>query len=318
MKIVILDGYTENPGDLSWEPLKEFGEYSFYDRTSKELVLERARDADIIVSNKVILSEDVLKNLPKVKYIALLSTGYNVVDTEYCKKRGIPVSNIPTYGTDAVSQLVFAFILEHYNQVALHSKAVFEGEWSSCPDFCFMKSPLTEIAGKTIGIFGFGNIGAAVAKIANGFSMKILSTSLFIPENAPDYVTFCDLDELLKMSDIITMHCPLTKETEKIVNKDFLSKMKKTALLINTSRGPVIDEQALADALNNEVIAGAGVDVFSVEPAKPENPLLKAKNCFVTPHIAWAAHETRARLMSIFLSNIKAFCEGKPINVVNE
>lgn len=317
MKIVILDGYTENPGDLSWEGLKKYGEYAVYDRTPKDRVIERCAGADIAVTNKTMLDREVLRALPGLKFIALLSTGYNVVDIDYAREKNIPVSNIPAYSTDAVAQLTFAFILEHYNRVALHSAAVYSGEWTACPDFCFTKTGLTEIFGKTIGIIGFGNIGRAVAKIADGFNMNILVNSRSVPQNMPSYALYCDLDTLLSKSDIVTLHCPLTPETEKLVNDSFLSKMKSSALLINTSRGPVIDEDALANALNKGLIAGAGLDVLCAEPARGDNPLLKAKNCFITPHIAWAGYETRSRLMSVFLGNIKAFVEGSPINVVN-
>lgn len=257
--------------------------------------------------------------MQNVKFVALLSTGYNVVDCAYLKEKGIPVSNIPAYSTMGVAQLVFAFISELAVGVALHSDAVKNGEWSNCPDFCFWKKPLTELSGKTIGIVGFGKIGGAVADIAEAYKMNIIALSGHVTDQSArkNFRWAKNLDDLAENADIITFHCPLTKETEKIVNADFLSKCKKTAFIINTSRGPVVDENALADALNSGKIAGAGVDVLSTEPPAKDNPLLTAKNCFITPHIAWAAFETRERLMGIFKSNIEAFVSGKPINVVN-
>lgn len=257
--------------------------------------------------------------MQNVKFVALLSTGYNVVDCAYLKEKGIPVSNIPAYSTMGVAQLVFAFISELAVGVAMHSDAVKNGEWSNCPDFCFWKKPLTELSGKTIGIVGFGKIGGAVADIAEAYKMNIIALSGHVTDQSArkNFRWAKNLDDLAENADIITFHCPLTKETEKTVNADFLSKCKKTAFIINTSRGPVVDENALADALNSGKIAGAGVDVLSTEPPAKDNPLLTAKNCFITPHIAWAAFETRERLMGIFKSNIEAFVSGKPINVVN-
>lgn len=257
--------------------------------------------------------------MQNVKFVALLSTGYNVVDCAYLKEKGIPVSNIPAYSTMGVAQLVFAFISELAVGVAMHSIAVKSGEWSNCPDFCFWEKPLTELSGKTIGIVGFGKIGGAVADIAEAYKMNIIALSGHVTDQSArkNFRWAKNLDDLAENADIITFHCPLTKETEKIVNADFLSKCKKTAFIINTSRGPVVDEKALADALNSGKIAGAGVDVLSTEPPAKDNPLLTAKNCFITPHIAWAAFETRERLMGIFKSNIEAFVSGKPINVVN-
>lgn len=317
MKIVILDGHTENPGDLSWEPLSAFGDYVVYDRTPKELIIERAYEADIVVTNKTPLPKETLALLPNLKFIALLSTGYNITDIAYAKERGIPVSNIPSYSTHAVAQLVFAFILGHYNNVALHSAAVHAGEWSASPDFCFWKSDLTELAHKTFGVIGYGEIGKRAAKIADAFGMQVIVTSRTKPAELPDYVTFTDQDTLLKTADIISLHCPLTPQTQGMVNAEFLAKMKPSALLINTARGPLVDEAALAQALHNKTIAGAGLDVLSSEPPAKENPLFGAPNCLITPHIAWAGFETRARLMSIFLDNIKAFTDGNPIHVVN-
>lgn len=316
MKIVILDAFTTNPGDLSWDWLEEYGSVTVYDRTPAENIVERAEEADILVTNKTPLPGSVLEQLPQLKCICLLSTGYNVVDCDYAKEKGIPVCNIPSYSTNAVAQLVFSFILSHSNQVELHSKAVHDGEWTDCKDFCFWKTPLMELEGKTLGIFGFGKIGQRVSELANAFGMRVLACTPH-PKDV-DGVEWVPLDELLNESDFISLHCPLTEQTTGLVNDDFISKMKKSAFLINTSRGPVIDENALANALNEGKIAGAAVDVLSVEPPKSDNPLLTAKNCIITPHIAWAGHETRARLIEIFRQNISAFCNDTPVNVVNK
>ena len=314
MKITILDGYAENPGDLSWEWLSEYGEYTVYDRTPAELIKERADGSDIIITNKTPLRRDLLETLPELKYVGLLSTGYNIVDWEYCKSVGIPVCNIPSYSTAAVAQLTFALILEHTNAVALHSESVHSGEWSACKDFCYWKSPLTELQNKTLGIIGFGSIGKAVAKIADAFGMKVIAST---NHPAPfGEVEFTDKDTLLAKSDFVSLHCPLTPLTEGMVNADFLAKMKKNAMLINTSRGQVVNENDLADALKNGVISAAGLDVLSSEPPKADNPLFGLKNCYITPHIAWAGFETRARLMDICRKNLEAFAKGEPINVV--
>ncbi len=318
MKIVVLDGYTTNPGDLDWSFLQQFGEYTVYDRTPRALTVERARDADIVVTNKVVLDREILERLPSLQFIELLSTGYNVIDCDYARERGIPVSNIPAYSTDAVAQLVFAFILSFCNSVAVHNEAVKAGEWSACPDFCFWKTNLTELSGKTLGIIGFGQIGRRVAEIALAFGMRCLA---YTPhpkdiELGPRF-GWASLDDLLAQADFVTLHCPLTPETEKMVNTAFLQKMKRTAYLINTSRGPVVDEAALAQALNTGALAGAGADVLSTEPPKLENPLLTAQNCLITPHIAWAGFETRERLLHICKENLKAFCDGAPVHVVN-
>ena len=317
MKIVFLDAYTTNPGDLSWEKFKDFGDVEVYDYTPPELVLERCADAEIIIDNKVILNAEILSQLPKLQYIGLLSTGFNVIDIEYAKKAGIIVSNVPTYSTSAVAQLTFALILEIYNQVGIHNNAVHDGEWTRCRDFCFQKTPLVELYGKTIGLIGYGKIGSEVAKIADAFSMNILC---YVPsvKSQPDFKSFrfVSLDELAEKSDIVSLHCPLTPDTTKIINKDFISKMKETAIVINTARGPSIDEKALADAINSGRIAGAGVDVLSNEPPKADNPLLSCEKCFITPHIAWAGHETRERLIGVVYDNLRAFIDGNPVNVV--
>ena len=314
MKITVLDGYTENPGDLSWDWLEALGECNVYERTPAELISERCEGCDIVITNKTPLRKSLLETLPELKYIGLLSTGFNIVDWEYCKEKGIPVCNIPSYSTNAVAQLVFALILEHTNAVAIHSKSVHSGEWSACKDFCYWKTPLYELDGKTLGIIGFGKIGKAVAKIASAFGMKVLANT---NHPAPfENVEFCGTDELLERSDFVSLHCPLTPQTEKMVNADFLSKMKKSAILINTSRGQVVDENALADALKNGVIAGAGLDVLETEPPKADCPLFGLDNCYITPHIAWAGFETRTRLMKICRENVEAFLGGKPINLV--
>ncbi len=314
MRITVLDGYTENPGDLSWDWLKKCGECTIYDRTPPELIAERCAECDIIITNKTPLRRDLLATLPDLKYVGLLSTGFNIVDWEYCKEKGIPVCNIPSYSTNAVAQLVFALILEHTNAVALHSQSVHNGEWSACKDFCYWKTPLSELDGKTIGLIGFGKIGKAVAKIATAFGMKVLAST---NHPAPfENVVFCDKDELLAKSDFVSLHCPLTPLTEGMVNADFLEKMKNSAILINTSRGQVVDEKALAYALENGIIAGAGLDVLETEPPKADCPLIGAKNCYITPHIAWAGFETRERLMGICRSNVEAFLNGNPVNLV--
>lgn len=318
MKIVILDSFALNPGDLSWDWLTSLGECEIYDRTPNELILERCKGAEIVITNKTPLTKETLEKLPEVKFIALESTGYNIVDIDYCKERNIPVCNIPSYSTEAVAQLTFSLILEHTNAVAIHSQSVKEGEWSSCPDFCYWKTPLTELSGKTLGIIGFGKIGGRVADIAEAFNMNVLAVSGHeTDQSARKNFKWATLDELKAKADIISLHCPLTKNTTSLVNKEFLDGCKNGVIIINTSRGPVIDEIALADALNSGKVAGAGVDVLSVEPAESTNPLLTAKNCYITPHIAWAGFETRERLMGILEANVKAYLNGNPQNVVN-
>lgn len=320
MKLVILDSYTENPGDLSWDWLKDVvDEYEIYESTPGDKVIERSLDADILVTNKVPVDRALIEKLPKLKFIAVLATGFNIIDCEAAKEHGIIVSNIPAYSTDGVAQLVFAFLLELTNQVGLHSESVNDGEWSRSPYFCYWKTPLVELRGKVFGIVGFGKIGSAVAGIANAFGMKVKAYS----PHTKTYtgfgkVDFVSLDEVIETSDVISLHCPLTKETNGLVNAAFLSRMKKTAYLINTSRGPVVNEADLRNALESGIIAGAGVDVLSSEPPKEDNPLIGAKNCFITPHIAWASLEARTRLMNIFRDNVKGFVSGKPINVVNK
>ena len=319
MKLVILDSYCANPGDLSWDWLKEtVEEYDIYESTPSSLVEERSKDADILVVNKVPVTKELMDKLPKLKYVAVLATGSNIIDCKAAREKGIAVSNIPAYSTDGVAQLVFALLMEMTNQVGLHNESVKKGDWCSSPHFCYWKTPLCELANKTFGIVGFGKIGSAVAQIANAMKMKVIAYS----PNTRTYegfgsVDFVSLDEVIKESDVISLHCPLTPETENLVNMDFLSKMKKTAYLINTSRGPVINENDLKEALDKGIIAGAGVDVLSAEPAKKDNPLLKADKCFITPHIAWASLEARGRLMEIFKKNVEGFVKNEPENVVN-
>lgn len=317
MKAVILDGFCENPGDLSWDAAKKICDLTVYDRTAPEDVLKRAAGAEIVVVNKVALTREIIENLPDLRFVAILATGYNIIDIDCCAERGIPVANIPAYSTDSVAQYVFSFILEHASRVSEHSAAVKNGAWTNCPDFTFRVAPICEIAGKTLGIVGYGKIGRKVADIGRAFGMRVLAATAHPEKYAGEDAVFTDIDTLAAQSDFISLHCPLTAQTQGLVDEKFIAKMKKTAFLVNTSRGPVVNEQALADALNADRIAGAGVDVLSTEPPKADNPLLTAKNCYITPHIAWAPLETRQRLMDIFVENIRAFVDGKPINVVN-
>ena len=319
LKIVVLDSFALNPGDLSWSWLEALGECEIHHRTPKDKILERCTGADIILTNKTPLTKETLSKLSNLKYIALLSTGYNVVDCEYAKEIGVPVSNIPAYSTNAVAQLTFSLILEITNAVGIHSESVRNGDWSSCPDFCYWKTPLTELCDKTLGIVGFGQIGQAVADIAEAFKMNIVAVSGHETDQSHrKNFSWVDIDTLARRSDIISFHCPLTEKTTGLVNEEFISKCKDGAIIINTSRGPVVDDKALADALNSEKIRGAGLDVLTVEPPKADNPLLSAKNCFITPHIAWAGFETRERLMNILEENVKAYLNGNPQNVVNK
>jgi glycerate dehydrogenase len=317
-KIVVLDGYTLNPGDLTWDDFKKIAPIEVHDRTAPANILERSRGAEFILTNKTPLNADTLGRLPDLRYIGVLATGYNVVDVKAAKERGIAVTNIPTYGTASVAQHAFALILELAINAKLHSDAARAGDWSACRDWCFWKTPLTELEGKVLGVVGFGRIGRRVAEIGNALGMKIMAHDS-VQSNPPSYEGFrwAPLDELLSESDVVSLHCPLFPETQGLINAARLRTMKRSALLINTSRGPLIVDQDLADALNAGVIAGAGVDVLSVEPPAANNPLLSAKNCLVTPHIAWAAKEARARLMNLAVQNLAAFAAGKPQNVVN-
>jgi glycerate dehydrogenase len=318
MKIVVLDGYTLNPGDLSWEELKRLGEVEVYDRTPKEKVVERSKDADIILTNKTPLSKEAIGQLPSLKYIGVLATGYNIVDIEAAKNNGIVVSNVPGYGTMSVVQLTFALLLELCHHVQRHSDAVMNGKWTRSADFSFWDFPLIELAGKTIGIIGFGDIGKKVADAATAFGMNVIAFSRTQTDQSHrSNFRWVTKEQLFKEADVVSLHCPLTPQTEGIINKDSLKAMKSSAFLLNTSRGPLIVEQDLADALNSGTIAGAGVDVLSTEPPLTTNPLLSAKNCIITPHIAWATKEARERLMKVTVDNIAAFQDKKPVNVVN-
>lgn len=319
MKFVVLDSYALNPGDLSWEWLENLGECEIYDRTPADKILERCMGADVVITNKTPITKETLSQLSNLKYIALESTGYNVVDCEYAKEMGVPVSNIPSYSTNAVAQLTFSLILEITNAVGIHSESVRNGDWANCPDFCYWKTPLAELCGKTLGIVGFGQIGQAVADIAEAFKMNVVAVSGHeTNQSHRKNFSWVDMDTLAKTSDIISFHCPLTEKTTGLVNEEFISKCKDGAIIINTSRGPVVDDQALANALNCGKLRGAGLDVLTVEPPKADNPLLSAKNCFITPHIAWAGFETRERLMNILEENVKAYLNGNPQNVVNK
>ena len=314
MKLTILDGHAVNPGDLSWGRFSELAEVTVYERTPSELVINRIGDSDAIFLNKINITEEILSHCPNLKYIGVLATGYNVVDLEACRKRGITVTNIPAYSTDSVAQHVFAFILHFTNLVALHNDSVQAGDWKSCPDFCYWKAPLTELAGKTLGIFGYGNIGKKVSQIAKAFGMKVICTTRTPKPDMPENVTF---EELLKRSDFISLHAPLTTQTTHIINKESLSMIKKSAYLINTARGGFIVEKDLAEALEKGLIAGYAADVLESEPMAADCTLFHAKNCIITPHIAWAPLETRARLQEIAFNNLKSWLDGKVINVVS-
>ncbi len=319
MKITVLDGFTTNPGDLSWDELGRLGDLKVFDRTPRELTVERSAGSDILLTNKTVLEADILRSLPDLRYVGVMATGYNVIDTAEARRLGITVTNIPAYSTNSVAQLTFALILELCLHVQRHSDSVMEGKWSDSPDFTFRDYPLTELSGLTIGIIGFGNIGRKVCEIAIAFGMKVIATSPSRRE-APQCPGFewAETDELLSRSDIVSIHCPLTPETAGLINMNSLKMMKKSAFLINTSRGPIIVGQDLADALNEGIIAGAGLDVLAAEPPAADNPLLKAKNCIITPHIAWATLESRRRLMDQAVKNVKAFLAGSPVNVVNK
>ena len=319
MKLVVLDGYTLNPGDLNWEGIKKFGDLEVHDRTPESLIVERCQGAEIIFTNKTPLREAVLSQLPELKYIGVLATGYNVVDVDYAKTRGIAVANVPGYGTASVVQMTFALLLELCQHVQSHSDSVRQGDWAVSPDFCYWNYPLIELEGKTIGIIGFGSIGQKVADIATAFGMNIMGFSRTRTDQSHrKNFKWAELNELLKESDVVSVHCPLFPETQGIINKDSLRLMKRTAFFLNTSRGPRMVDQDLADALNEGVIAGAGIDVLSVEPPSADNPLFKAKNCLITPHIAWATKEARSRLMGIAENNLSSFLNQKPINIVNK
>lgn len=318
MKIAVLDGYTLNPGDLSWDALNQLGDVTMYDRTPNHQIVERCQSAQIILTNKTPLDADTINRLPNLKYIGVLATGYNIIDTAVCKDKGIVVSNVPGYGTTAVAQFVFALLLELCLHVQKHSDAVRDGKWAKSADFCFWDYPLIELAGKTLGIVGFGTIGQKVADIAAAFDMNVIAYSRTQTDQSHrKHFMWVQLDELLRLSDMITIHCPLMPETQGLINTENLRKMKPSAFLINTSRGPIVNDADLAAALDSDLIAGAGIDVLSKEPPAADNPLFTAKNCIITPHIAWAAKEARARLMDTVVSNLKAFIDGEPVNVIS-
>lgn len=314
MKIVVLDGYALNPGDLSWEGLISLGDVEIYDRTTSGDTVKRAAGAEILLTNKTLLMADAIENLPDLKYIGVLATGFNVVDTETAGQKGIIVTNVPAYSTMSVAQHVFAMILEFYNGVGSLSEGVRNGKWSSSVDFSYWDKPLKELAGLTIGIVGFGRIGKAVSSIAQALGMKVIVNTRTAVTGFENH----SVEELLKLSDIVTLHCPLTTETRGIINSKRISLMKSSALLINTARGLLIVEEDLANALNEEKIAGAALDVLSVEPPPGDNPLLSVKNCIITPHVAWASYAARKRLMDIAVDNVRSYLEGKPVNVVND
>ena len=316
-RIVVLDGFALNPGDLSWKPLAALGELKVYDRTSNEKVLERARNAQLVLTNKTLLMRDTLESLPELKYIGVMATGCNVVDLQAARRNSITVTNVPEYGTSSVAQMVFAHVLNLCLHVTEHGQSVSRGAWAKSPDFCYWDFPLIELAGLTMGIVGYGRIGRAVARLASAFGMHVLVNDIAAPADLGDDVKSVDLDTLFRRSDIVSLHCPLTPQTEKLVSRERLKLMKPSAFLINTSRGPLVDEQALAEALNNKRIAGAGLDVLEKEPPAAENPLFTAPNCYITPHIAWATASARERLMRIVVENVKAFLSGSPQNIVS-
>lgn len=318
MKIVILDGYALNPGDLSWDSIKKLGECSFYDRTSPAEVLERASGADALIINKVVISKTLIDQLPQLKYIGVTATGYNVVDIQAVVERNITVTNIPAYSTDSVAQLVFSHILNVANRVQLHATSVGNGEWTKCPDFSYSKSPQVELAGKTLGIVGYGQIGQKVAKIGQAFGMKVIFQNRSEKTNLPSEIVQKSLSEVFMESDFVSLNCPLTAENKEFVNRALLDKMKPAAVLINTGRGGLINEQDLADALNSGRIAAACLDVLSTEPPAGDNPLITAKNCFITPHIAWATFEARQRLLNITFDNLNSYIAGMPKNVIRQ
>ncbi len=321
MKIVVLDGYTENPGDLSWEELGKLGELTVYDRVSYEespVIREKIGDADVVITNKTPISRETIDACPNMKAIAVLATGYNVIDYGYAKEKGIPVMNVPTYGTQIVGQYAVGLLLEICSHFAHHDQAVKEGRWENNADWCFWDYPMIELYGKTAGIIGLGRIGQATAKILNAMNMKVLAYDAFESEAGRQVAEYVELDTLLARSDVIILHCPLFPSTEGIINKENIAKMKDGVILINNSRGQLVVEQDLADALNSGKVYAAGLDVVSTEPIKGDNPLLRAKNCLITPHISWAAQAARQRIMDITVNNVKAFMEGEPANVVNK
>lgn len=318
MKICILDGYSLNPGDLDWSPVKRLGDVTLFDRTPADKIVERAADADIVLTNKVPFSADTLRQLPRLRFICVLATGYNIIDTEAAARQGVVVANIPAYSTMSVAQMAFAHILNITNHVASYAREVADGKWTNCPDFCFWDSALTELAGKTMGIVGLGNTGMATARIAVALGMKVVAMTSKSADTLPEGITPAPLDDVLASADVVSLHCPLTPSTRHLFNAASIAKMKPSAILINTGRGPLVDEQAVADALNGGRLAAFGADVLSQEPPRGDNPLLSARNCFLTPHIAWATLEARTRLMSTATENVRQFIAGEPVaNRVN-
>jgi glycerate dehydrogenase len=322
IKAVVLDGYTLNPGDLDWSPLHALAEVTIYDRTTYsledlDLVIERAQNADVIFTNKTPIPKQVIEQLPNLKYIGMLSTGYDVVDVRAAKEHNVVVTNIPSYGTEAVSQMAIALLLELCHHVGSHSDAVKRGEWSNNPDWCFWNHPLIELAGKNIGIIGYGRIGKATGRIAQALGMKVLAFDNHKVNESEENVEYVELDELFANSDVISLHCPLTESNRGFINKESIKKMKDGVLIINNSRGPLINEWDLAEALNHNKVAGAALDVVSTEPIREDNPLLRAKNCIITPHISWGTKEARERLLNTAIENLKMYLDGKLTNVVN-
>lgn len=320
MKIVVLDGYTENPGDLSWDALGALGELTVYDRTpvnDEAEIIRRIADAEIVFTNKTPISRAVIDACPSMKFISMLATGYNVVDYVYAHEKGIPVTNVPSYGTASVAQFAIAMLLEICHHVAHHSQSVHDGKWANAIDWCYWDYPLIELDGKTIGIIGFGRIGQQTGKIARALGMKVLAYDNVESDSGRKVGTYTALDTLLEQSDVIALHCPLFPDTQGIINKDTIAKMKDGVIILNNSRGPLVVEQDLADALNTGKVFAAGLDVVSTEPINSNNPLLHAKNCFITPHISWAPKESRQRIMDCAVENVKAYQSGTPINVVN-
>lgn len=316
MKIVVLDGYGMNPGDMAWEPLAKLGDLVVYDRTSADELMERARGAEALLTNKTVLSGDILRSLQGVKYIGVLATGYNVVDIDVARELGIVVTNIPAYSTDSVAQMVFSHLLAIVTRVEHYTAENRKGRWCDSPDFVYWDMPLNELSGKTFGIIGLGNIGTSVARIAMAFGMKVQAFTSKSPDELPEGIDKVELDELFRTSDVLSLHCPLTDGTRHIVNAARLKLMKSTAILINTGRGPLVDENALAEALNAGQIYAAGLDVLSCEPPRCDNPLLSARNCFITPHLGWATKEARERLLKIAVDNLEAYVSGVPRNNV--
>lgn len=319
MKIVVLDGYTLNPGDLSWEGLEALGEVTVYDRTKESQIISRIGDAELVYTNKTPIGEEVFSACPQMKFLGVLATGFNVVDVESAKRHGVVVTNVPNYGSEAVSQFSIALLLELCHHIGAHSESVKLGDWARCQDFCYWNTPLIELMGKTMGIIGFGRIGQGTARIAQAFGMKILANKRDLSSIVEtEMLKSADLETIYRESDVIMLHCPLTEETEGMINAESITKMKDGVLIVNSSRGPLIVEEDLADALHTGKVAGAAVDVVSTEPIYRDNPLLEARNIIITPHIAWAALESRQRLMGIAAENLRQFLAGTPVNVVNK